>query len=708
MTNQLQEEPLGLHANFRRALQAQFDGEPDLTGLCAEFLSTVKYDRRFVTKLLAISAGARGDSWNVRLLATLMLANQCRQLQQNDEDEFKFLFRKFGILSPDEKRMDDCVLREGYTSTEIRAFIAQFLVNLSRLDRVHRKMCGRQTTPRAFDDFISVSREPCKLSLARYLFSSAEVANHLRDQMEASSGIRSSMTTDGEREAKRGLASLPDYEKGILQALAANGLVYWVSSKTSSEINSLVENPIQTVACVVKPPGSPLEFEIKRTGLRARYPLTARFTSSSGEPLPPSHRLHGGAVTASLRWESTQAAKVSDLYRFVHGCEAPVSKLLSLTRYTSVPIGGEEVNLVDYFTDPFVFGDSYANMRAEMARCVSAFDEQYGDELSHLPGEVGLTGRFLVHAMPCQGIFTKTSAYRLDTLAAYLSPTGAEAYFLKGLRRAAYSRSDAKHFADSLLDEVLGIYTAPDVAYSSHAQYLRAAFAIPENRKRADYFHDSTITALGMLWGTLLALGAYSVGESFVGRNVGLKSCFENGDWTVKLYCMDHDNLHIVDEEEAFFWPHPVLRASVVDECFICANPGRPKQVDGSSVWYLEQIYNVEPQTRQKSKSYLHRAMEKGYKQTRRGMNHDPRVKRLFSKSYIRHMHDWDVIVADYLTIRGDTAQMEAWKARTVAYLSHRKLSEEVIANYLTAVQKHDDVIERYSFLYLPATDTAS
>ena len=36
-----------------------------------------------------------------------------------------------------------------------------------------------------------------------------------------------------------------------------------------------IERPIETVACAVKPPGTSMEFEIKRTGLRATFPLTA-------------------------------------------------------------------------------------------------------------------------------------------------------------------------------------------------------------------------------------------------------------------------------------------------------------------------------------------------------------------------------------------------------------------------------------------------
>ena len=690
-----------LPAKLHRVLEGRFGGDPRATYLCAEFLSREGYDRRFVRELLAVSEGSAGDSWNLRLFATLMLANRCRHLDPADEEEFKFLFRRFGILSPDGRRMVDSVLPEGYSSTDFEVFIAQFLGSLNRLERIHRKIRGLRTTPAALDGFICLSREPCKVSLARYLFASAEVLDRLLAQVNVSSGVRGSMRTEGEDEAERHRLSLPDYEREILHGLAASGCVYWVSERTSSEINSIVENPLETVACVVKPPGSPLEFEIKRTGLRAAFPLTTCFTYKTGEPLPPSHRLQGGAITASLLWESTQAARLSEVYRLVHGCGAPLSKLLSLSRYKSVPVDGKEINLLDYFTNPAVFGDAYEEMREHMGLCVSAFDQQFGDEFQHIPGEVGLTGRFLVHAMPCQGIFAQTSSYRLDRLATFLSPAGPDAYFKKGLKRKSYTRRDAQLFADALLDEVLGVYIAPDVIYEDHAQYLRAAFAIPENRIRADRFHASTITDLGMLWGTLLALGGYTYGESFVGRNVGLKSSFTAGEWTVKLFSMDHDNLHIVDDEEEFFWPHPAFRASVLDECFICANPGRPKQIDGSSVWYIEEIYHVDPQNRAKSKSSLHQGMEKGYKQTRWGMDNDPRVQRLFSKSYIRHLHDWDVIVADYLTICGDCRKIADWKKRAEDYLVRRNYKKDVIANYLDAVAKHDDVIDRYSFLFL-------
>ena len=151
--------------------------------------------------------GQQAIPGNIRLFATLMLANQCHRLDPDNEEEFKFLFSKLGILSPDGKRMDDGLLREGYTSTDFRVFIAQFLGNLNRLERIHRKIQGHRTTPGGLDRFICLAREPCKVSLARYLFTPEEVVDRLLSQLDLSSGVRGPMTSEGEREARRCLST---------------------------------------------------------------------------------------------------------------------------------------------------------------------------------------------------------------------------------------------------------------------------------------------------------------------------------------------------------------------------------------------------------------------------------------------------------------------------------------------------------------------
>ena len=73
-------------------------------------------------------------------------------------------------------------------------------------------------------------------------------------------------------------------------------------------------------------------------------------------------------------------------------------------------------------------------------------------------------------------------------------------------------------------EEILGAYHSPDVKYYSYRQYLTAAFAVTSNRARADGYYLSFLQQIARFWGTLLAVRGFTRGESFVARNVGLKS----------------------------------------------------------------------------------------------------------------------------------------------------------------------------------------
>ncbi len=691
-------------AKLARVSAARFPGEPRAAYLSGAFLALNHYDRRFAMELVALGRHRAGASWNLRLLAALMLADQCLRLRADAVVELTLVFGSLGLLAPGARTVNPDVLRQGYTSAELPVFSVEFLSHLRRLERTHRRLRGFRTTAEAFDDFIIVSRDPCKVALARYLFTPAEVVERVMQQLLVSSGLPSPMEEAGEDEAKRYRSHLPEYEGEIVRQLIENADVYWSCERTSSEINRLVERPVGTIACVVKPPGSALEFEIKRTGIDGPFPLGAVHIGVNGNPVPPSHRLQGGASTASLRWESIHSAIWSEVYRATHRREAPVSKLLTLATYRSVPCQGRDVHLLDYFTSPEIFGPRFQKMRQQMKLCVSAFDRQFGDEYSDLPGEVGLTGRFLYHVLPCQGLLAQTTSYRLDTLADYFSPAGAETYFQRGLKRESYSIAEARRFADALLDEVLGVYAAPDARYVDYAQYLAAAFAVPENRRRADSVHAQAVADLGELWGTLLALGGFSFGESFVGRNMGLKSSFAGGEWTSRLLSMDHDNLHIPDDEEQFFWAQGALRTAEVDESVICGTPGNPQQLTRCALYYLQRIYHLESDgAPAESRRGLKFAMGTAYRQTRRALELEPRMRELFSSSYLRHLRDWHVVVADYLTTvpKDDAAEFKAWKDRTKIYLTGRKYGE-VVGNYCTALELHGDFVRRYSFLYLP------
>jgi len=699
------ETALPLPAKLVQVVAARFPGEPRAASLASAFLALNQYDPRFALELVLLGRERARVSWNLRLFAALMLANQCLRLTADAKEELRLLFGSLGLVAADGRTVHADVLRQGYTSTELSKFGAEFLCHLRRLDRTHRGLSGFRTTPEALDDFIIVSRDPCKVALARYLFTPAEVVERVVKQLQVSSGLSAPLEELALAEAERYLSNMPAYECEIARHLRQNARIYWTCERTSSAINRLVENPVDTVACVVKPPGSALEFEIKRTGIAGRFPLGATYLGVNGNPVPPSHRLQGGASTASLRWESNHAAILSEVYRAAHGSEAPISKIIALASYRTVPCQGREVHLLDYFTDPEIFGAGHQEMRQRMKDCIFAFDQQFGRDFAELPGEVGLTGRFLYHVLPCQGLLTQTTSYRLDTLAKYFSPAGAEIYFQEGLKRASYTHTEARRFTDALLDEVLGVYLAPEVAYEGHAQYLDAAFAIPENRRRAAALHASAVFDLGLLWGTLLALGGFSFGESFVGRNVGLKSVFAGGEWTCRLISMDHDNLHLPDTDDDVFWAQGALRTAVLDECFIRGNPGRPNQIPGSALFFLQQIYRVPEKERARDHDRLNEAMAIAYRCTRQALERHPKARRLFSKPYLRHLRDWNAIVADYLRAGDDATQLAAWKIRTRAYLTARRYLSEVVENYCKALDKHGDFVRRYSFLYLEQGD---
>jgi hypothetical protein len=693
-----------LPSKLARVVAERFPGEPRAASLAGAFLALNHYDRRFAMELVLLGRDRASASWNVRLFAALMLASQCLRLTADATRELTLLFGSLDLLAAGGRSVDADVLRQGYTSTEFSKFSVEFLRHLRRLERIHHRLRGFRTTAEALDDFILASRHPCKVALARFLFTPAEVVERVVQELQVSSGLPSPLEEPGEEEAQQYRAHLPDYENEIVRLLTEKARIYWSCEQTSSEINRLVEKPLNTVVCVVKPPGSALEFEIKRTGIGGPFPLGAVHIGVNGNPVPPSHRLQGGASTASLRWESNHSAILSEVYRAAHYREAPVSKLLALASYRTVPCQGRDVHLLDYFTAPEIFGPGFQKMRHQMKQCVSAYDQQFGADFADLPGEAGLTGRFIYHVLPCQGLLAQTTSYRLDTLAPYFSPSGAETYFQHGLKRDNHTIEEARRFADALLEEVLGVYVAPAATYLDHAQYIAAAFAVPENRRQADGRHAQAVSDLGQLWGTVLALGGFTYGESFVGRNLGLKNSFAGGEWTSRLLSMDHDNLHIPDNEDEVFWAQGAMRTAALDECFIRGNPGRPKQVPRCALHYLQQIYRLESgDAPTESRRCLESAMGMAYRQTRRALEEDPRMQRLFSRSYRRHLQDWHVVVADYLTTvhEGDAAEFKAWKERTQAYLTERKYGE-VVGNYCTALEKHGDFVRRYSFLYLP------
>lgn len=681
-------------------LTTQFDDVPQAYSLFDEFLRHQTYSRGLCLKLLSVAQQSIGTGWDIRRLAVLMLEHQILKIHPDSLDDFDFVLTRLNLKKARGLKAGivSSVLKEGYSTTDLRGFIPEFRHRLQRLNRIHAKIRGRRTSDVGLLDFIDLSRRDCKLSLARYLFTAEEVVDEILGHLLLSHGAKDLDTSQPlfvEAEVERVISRLPDFERDILKRLcASSSRIYWVSEITSSEINSLVEYPLTTVALAIKPPGSDIEFEIKRAGRRGPFGLNIVY-ARDGYEVAPSHRLDGGNMQWLLRHEAKAAAKISLIHRLVHTTEAPISNYVSRSTIYTVPVDGAEVQTLTYFTEPRVFAEGFQEMRQAMADVVTAFKAEGYAQLPDLPGELGLTAQFIGVVSPAQAILSGTSSFRVDKIAAYLSSEGPQRYFENGLS-VAYSRHDGRRLADTIMEEVLGVYQPPDVRYQSHEKYLAAAFCVPENRARADGIYLSLLPEIGKLWGTLLAVRGYTRGESFVARNVGLKTFWDAGQWNVKIIFMDHDAVIIPGSHEGDFHPEDALLGMMLDETYLW---GRPGSILGT-VGHLRSIYRVSDNLYQRGQELARIALKKAYKKTQRQLFNNPKLRALFDQTFVERLLDWDQLVNGYLRIKPNNGASPKWKDKKRAIFAEKGYEAHEFDAYMEAIENYRALLERFAFLF--------
>lgn len=670
--------------------------------LLDEFLRTENYNNEFCLRLITIAKQQTGVPWDIRRLAILMLEHQILKLHPDNVTAFDILFTHLNLKKAPglRKTILDSVLKEGYSTTDLRDFIPEFRRKLERLNHVHEQIIGQRTPDSALRDFIELSRKDCKLSLARYLFTPEEVVAEILRHLQVTDGAKDLDTSQPafvDDELKRAIAILPEFEARILKRLCETSKIYWVSETTSAEINSLVEYPTTTVVLVIKPPGSDIEFEIKRAGRKDRHPLNVVF-ARNGYTVPPSHRLDGGSMQWLLRYEAKSASHLNAIYRLVHGTEAPIARYVSRSTIYSVPVQGAAVQTLAYFTESQPFGKGFSEMRVAMTESVAAFKAEGYAKLPDLPGDLGLTAQFIGIVAPAQAILAGTSSFRLDKLAVYLSPNGPQRYFEESLKIIP-TEHDAQRLADAVLEETLGVYQSPGVNYESHEQYVTAALRVAGNRARADQIYLSLVRQVATFWGTLLAVRGYSRGESFVARNVGLKSCWDTGEWKVRIIFMDHDALVIPSPHTGDIDIYEALPNFALDETYIWIDSSS-EQFAISEIAYLQQIYRVSNELCKRGQALARSTLKNAYRRTQHELLTNRKLQLLFSNRFIERLLDLDVVVRGYLSEAPDAASDARWKGEMEGMLAAKGYRAHALERHLELMERNRSFLERNAFLF--------
>ena len=208
--------------------------------------------------------------------------------------------------------------------------------------------------------------------------------------------------------------------------------------------------------------------------------------------------------------------------------------------------------------------------------------------------------------------------------------------------------ADANGELADLLDEILVLFDAPS------RMDVDSVFALPSNRRLADGYRRAAAARLGALWGTFLALGITSSGESLVNRNVGLKAVFR-GRWTTELISMDHDNLRIALREDTAIDPAQVLEANAKDELALFGGMYKGARVAGS-LELLDTIYRAaDPaETRAEFFSAARGAFARSVAATESG----GAATKLFSRKFVGELRRWREAVMSYLS--GSRAKYKA------------------------------------------------
>jgi hypothetical protein len=592
-------------------------------------------------------------------MAALMLEELVSELSGRRAVEVHAVLVLLGVQQESESEVSEWLTAEGFTDRTPAGFFAQLQRKLQRLPLKPR---GRRSE-REWSWWLRRSTQECRLCLARYLFQPEEVVQRALSQVRISQGTPDTSVPDLPALRDPQTLSAYDarpYEAAILASLASRGSIYWVSERTGSAPNSLVEYPVGTVVLIIRPPGSDLEIEIKRAGMRDR--LLGVVYEREDVPVPIPHRLQGGSMGSTLQWEAQKSLDLSVFYSAATGRPAPMSRMISLTTVRTIPVGGGEAFLTEYFTDPALFGEGFSQMRSEMGKAVAATNP-----LSEGLGGLALTVEFMRAMKPKQAILAGTSSFRLDKVRDCLTAAEANPDF-------------------DLMEQVLGTVVHPSAA----------AFDVPVNRTRADKAFLRSMGVLASFCGALWSIGGYSNGESVVERNVGLLRRWEAGDWVVSAVSMDHDGLILPGPGMRNFRPQAALGGMKADERYLFGRLIGHRTIRGS-IPCLRDIYRVSRTIEAEGDRVFLTEFARSCQAMRRAMMPRGRLRRYIPERYIQQLFDFQALAERFFANR---KPWKRWEEEARLMLCAKEYHPERVDEFVDTIQEEAPFLMRHPALY--------
>src|SRR5271170_5745668 len=170
-------------------IEEMFPDEAGVLQLFQLVFSVQSYTRSTALKLVNASLAREIKDWRSRCAAALLLEHDLLRLSPKNLNEHKFVLRRLGIrLGPGHAREE--LLKQGYTQTELKGFVAQLRHRLARLEYLHNAVARPDASRHDWADFLALTSQEARLTLARYCFTAQEITARICQHVEVSSGVK--------------------------------------------------------------------------------------------------------------------------------------------------------------------------------------------------------------------------------------------------------------------------------------------------------------------------------------------------------------------------------------------------------------------------------------------------------------------------------------------------------------------------------------